>query len=503
MSCSSARLTPLIRLTFLAALSALLAFGFAPVGALAQEGDGMFHDPTGRFSFPLPDNWTNADEEGLPHYVSPEGADLFVATLESDTSTLEAVAAGVDAVAKSAGLGITDDPVQSSPVPVPGGVTWVQNIYLLDGGATIVAVIGRGEAGTVYTLILRGSQAALAAATPALNAAILGFALAGEISLGSALPEYADEAAYTETEITLRSGDLELPATLTMPAGAENVPAVVLVHGSGPNDRDETLGVLKPFRNLAVGLASRGIAVLRYDKRTYAYRGQPEMLGETVTIDSETTDDAVAAIAQLAEIPGIDPSRVYVLGHSLGGMMAARIAARSGLTVGVIVMAGPARPYGEMLASQVDYLDGLLAADASAPEGTTNAEVLGPVIVGLAKLAAGIAPEEAFPDNPVGAAYWASIVAVDQMADAQALDLPFLVLQGERDYQVTMDDFVLWQDALAGNARATFISYPDVNHIFMALGDLSRKAIPADYNAVGFVAQAVIEDIAGWILGQE
>ena len=105
-----------------------------------------------------------------------------------------------------------------------------------------------------------------------------------------------------------------------MPNGAGPFPAVVLIHGSGPHDRDETIGPNKPFRDLADGLASRRIAVLRYEKRTRHHGGK--MLGTTVTIKEEVLDDAVAAAELLRQTPGLDPKRVFVVGHSLGAMLA-------------------------------------------------------------------------------------------------------------------------------------------------------------------------------------
>jgi hypothetical protein len=118
----------------------------------------------------------------------------------------------------------------------------------------------------------------------------------------------------------------QVPGTLSLPVGKEARAAVVLVHGSGPNDRDETVGPNKPFRDLAQGLASRGIAVLRYDKRTKVHGMKMGGIMNTFTVKEETVDDALAAVALLRKTEGIDPRRVFVLGHSLGGTLAPRIA---------------------------------------------------------------------------------------------------------------------------------------------------------------------------------
>src|SRR5262249_23144105 len=130
-------------------------------------------------------------------------------------------------------------------------------------------------------------------------------------------------------------------------------PAVVLVHGSGPNDRDETILGNKPFRDLAGGLASQGIAVLRYEKRTRAHAAK--LAVKTPTLDEEVTDDAVAAGKLLRRTKDVDPKRVFVLGHSLGATMAPRIGERDPDIAGLIVLAGATRPLEDLILEQVSY----------------------------------------------------------------------------------------------------------------------------------------------------
>ena len=169
------------------------------------------------------------------------------------------------------------------------------------------------------------------------------------------LPSYAKPSSFVEREMTLGSSEWALPATLTIPAGTGPWPGVVLVHGSGPNDRDETVGANKPFKDLATGLASRGIAVLRYDKRTMVHRAKVATLKD-FTVRQEVIEDAIEAVKALRAQPVIDPKRVFVLGHSLGGMLIPRIGTADPTIAGLIVLAGAARPLEEAIVAQTRYL---------------------------------------------------------------------------------------------------------------------------------------------------
>ena len=193
-------------------------------------------------------------------------------------------------------------------------------------------------------------------------------------------PAYADASKFEEIEVTIGSGEWALPGTLTMPKSAGPVPGLVLVHGSGPNDRDETIGPNKPFKDLAWGLATRGIAVVRYEKRSKVY-GQrivadPE-LEARLTVKDEAIDDALAAAALLQGTKGVDPKRVFILGHSLGGFLMPRIALAAeplGLS-GFISLAGLTRPLDDTIVRQMTYLYRL---GREHPDGRRQKEARGP-----------------------------------------------------------------------------------------------------------------------------
>jgi dienelactone hydrolase len=296
--------------------------------------------------------------------------------------------------------------------------------------------------------------------------------------------------APREIEVSVGIGDDALPGTLTLPDGNGPFPAVVLVHGSGPSDRDENIMGNRPFRDIAHGLAARSVATLRYDKRSFA---RPQSLlahGEALTVQHETIDDAVAAVALLRGRAEIDPARVYVLGHSLGGMAAPRIA-QAALADGMIVMAGATRPLPEMMIEQTEYI-AALDDPVTAEEATQIAQLKAAVAALRDPARAGAGQLGA----PIG--YFTDLEAHDAPAEAAALDIPVLVLQGVRDYQVTMKDFEKWKRALAGRPRACVKVYEALDHLMRA-GE--GKSGPEDYAVPRPVAVEVIEDIAAFVHG--
>jgi uncharacterized protein len=302
-------------------------------------------------------------------------------------------------------------------------------------------------------------------------------------------PPYAERERFREEDVRLGTDPWELPGTLAIPVGDGRYPAVVLVHGSGPHDRDETVGGVKVFRDLAWGLASRGIAVLRYEKRTRVHGAR---MGSGVTVETETIEDALAALNMLRSHPAIDYERVYLLGHSLGGQVGPEIALRDGHIAGVILMAAPARPLDELLRSQLEYLRDLPAN--SAPEAQARfAEVLGDV----ERLSSGAAADS---DLVLGApvSYFRDLMRRDPVEVAGRLATPLLVLQGERDYQVTMADFEIWREATKGRPATTLRSFPSLNHVFVPG---SGPSTPAEYERPGFVSAEVVETIARWLDG--
>lgn len=299
-------------------------------------------------------------------------------------------------------------------------------------------------------------------------------------------PAYVDTSAFEEMELVVGEDPWTLPAVLSAPAGDGPFPGVVLVHGSGPNDMDETIGGNRPFRDLAWGLASEGIAVLRYDKRTRAHAAR---LPAEIGLDEEVVDDAVAALETLRAQARIDAGRTFVLGHSLGGLLAPGIARRDGAVAGVIVLAGPARPFSTVLVEQLEYLRGLETDPAS--RQSLDSLIAAAHRVGTAGL------DDTDTLLGVPASYWRELQAVDPVTTARGLDIPMLILQGGRDYQVTEADLEAWRAGLGDRSDVDLKLYPELNHLF-APGE--GMATPAEYTGEArHVAPAVVADIAAWI----
>jgi dienelactone hydrolase len=255
------------------------------------------------------------------------------------------------------------------------------------------------------------------------------------------------------------------------------------VQGSGPEDRDETIGPNKPFRDLAEGLASKGIAVLRYDKRTLVYQQKMASM-HSWTAEQETIQDAINAARLLQHQPKVEPRHVFVLGHSLGGYLAPRIAKQDPAITGLIILAGNVRPVTEAILEQEKYL------------GATPQQ-LAEIQKQIAQIKA-LKPGQQSAGTILGAppSYWLDLRNYHPRAVAKSLQIPMLILQGGRDYQVTKTDFDLWKSALAGKSNVTFHLFPDLNHLFMPG---QGKSTPAEYNKAGHVAVRVIEQIAVWV----
>lgn len=307
-------------------------------------------------------------------------------------------------------------------------------------------------------------------------------------------PSYVKPEAFETEEVEVGKGLLKLPGTLTLPKGEGRFPGVVLVQGSGPSDRDETVGPNKPFRDLAEGLASHGIAVVRYEKRTKHYPVVAALSLGSLTVHEETVHDAAEAVALLRSHAKIDPDKIYVVGHSLGGWMLPRIYDAGKPIAGLVSLAGSARPLEDLVLEQVQYLaagDGEVTEEEKEQIEKIRQQVLQVKAGELSKTTLSSKLPLSIPP-----AYWLDLRGYDAPKLARGISARWLMLQGERDYQVIDKDLAAWEAGLKGHPDVTIKRYPKLNHLFMA-GE--GPCLPTEYFREANVDEAVIIDIAQWI----
>jgi dipeptidyl aminopeptidase/acylaminoacyl peptidase len=324
---------------------------------------------------------------------------------------------------------------------------------------------------------------------------IISFNESKEIQGLNFLPHTNDETTPSNIEeINIEFGNKKyrLPGILTIPKDTDNYPIVILVHGSGPCDKDETIYTNKPFRDIAHGLASNGIGVLRYDKRTFVYGKKMSL--EDLTVYDETIDDVVYAYNYLLNNETINPKGIYILGHSLGGYLMPRIAEKVSDANGYIVLAGSARPIEDLLVYQTSYFANLDKKVTDEEQKQIDyIKNLSDKIKSLNALSE-LTPKDL---GGVGKNYYLDLKDYNPASLATKITKPILFLQGKRDYQVTLEDFNLWKDSLEEKDNTTFKLYDGLNHLFMK-GEGTPS--PKEYSIPSKVEDNVINDISNWIL---
>jgi dienelactone hydrolase len=297
-----------------------------------------------------------------------------------------------------------------------------------------------------------------------------------------------------EFPIMVQSAGVKLPGVLCIPKGVKNFPIVVFVHGSGANDRDETIGPNKPFRDLAHGLAERGIASIRYDKRSLVAPQSLKNLNGQSMFDVLVVNDALAAVALARTIDNVNPQAVFVLGHSLGAYLAPRIAERDVNIAGIIMMAANARPLEDLVYEQYKYIynkDGLSKAEKQDLHQIRKR-------VKHVKHLESYLKKTDNPDLPItnNVDFWKAVNNYNQINTAKEIKQPVMLMQGLRDYQVPPREFKIWQHKLHAKKNVTFKSYAKLNHLFL---EGEGKSYPDEYEKEGTIPDYVISDIAIWI----
>ena len=312
--------------------------------------------------------------------------------------------------------------------------------------------------------------------------------------LGYQLPSYALGIGTEKKRINFFSDSLELPGELIIPIKCNNCPLVVLVHGSGPHDKDETVGSIKVFYDLAMGLASKGIATFRYDKRFAVY---PGLLSTQFDLYDETIHDAIAALLTIQKDTSLQFGKYVMLGHSLGAYSMPLIAdALERRLDGAILFSANARRLEDLIDYQMKYLTGFddLITDEEEQIITDN-------IARSRNIRNGDYTDSTTAENLLAywpGTFWKGVASYDPVTTLQSNnETPFLLLQGEKDYQITMEDFAVWETAVGHMPNVSMQSFPGLTHLFTPT-DADRGS-PQDYFAPNNVDEDVIGAIANWI----
>ena len=317
----------------------------------------------------------------------------------------------------------------------------------------------------------RGEQAAAAAPTPT----------------PKPKPDYSapPDAPYTAEEVSVTTpGGFTLAGTLTLPKGAsrsKRVPAIVTITGSGPEDRDEDIGLpgYKPFRQIADALGRRGIAVLRMDDRGTGASGGT-FKGAT---SADFAEDIRAGLAYLRTRPEIRANRLGILGHSEGSIIAPMVAEKEPTLRAMVLLAGIAEPGRGALYYQ---MKNGIEHDAKLTPAERETK-----IAGINKRI----------DAMAAADPWMKFFfEYDPAATMRRVKTPVLILTGSRDQQAVPEQVPLMEAAFkaAGNKDVTARVLPDLNHLFVHDTD----GFPGDYAKLPppVMMQAdVVEMITDWL----
>jgi pimeloyl-ACP methyl ester carboxylesterase len=377
-----------------------------------------------------------------------------------------------------------------------------------DAGVVIgTAAFGRScQRATVTNLAFTAPHVHFEVGAAYFDGELAGATIAGTLHQGGTAKPFSLERTdrvrppYAELEVAIESAHhVTLAGTLTVPDGVPRAPAVVLVTGSGPQDRDECVVGMRPFRQLADHLARHGIAVLRYDDR-----GTAGSTGDfAAATAADFTDDAEAAVRFLRARAEIDPRRVGVLGHSEGGLIAPMLAARTRDVAFIVLWAGPGLPLVDVVLQQ--------AADILRAEGTQPATIDEQLdherrafaALRVAKTDAelhaalhAIVADDAWVDakqKEIGSAWMRWYLDYDPAATLRKVRCPVLAINGGLDMQVAPGaNLAAIRRALEAGHHRDFeiVELPGLNHLFQP----TKTGAPSEYRTNPPVLDAAVLD---------
>ena len=291
-----------------------------------------------------------------------------------------------------------------------------------------------------------------------------------------------------------------LNGLLTLPDDVStSVAAVVFVHGSGASNMDEKIGKLTPFKDLAQGLARYNIASIRYDKRSFVHgMKMVRDKSKVITVKEETIEDALLATELLRHDSRIDSERIFIIGHSMGGMLAPRIDNEGGNYKGLIIMAGSPRKLEEIM---IDQNEDVLQSTKGLVRWIVKKQLskIKGMFDGLYQLSDEEAKKRKI-GNGVTAYYFKDIGEHTIEAYLDNLHKPIMIMQGEKDFQASANkDFESYRELLSDKNNVTFKLYENLNHAFVpsVYGNIMKTK--QEYNIEQHIGDNVIIDIANFI----
>ncbi len=311
--------------------------------------------------------------------------------------------------------------------------------------------------------------------------------------LGYNVPLYGRGIRIGKKFVNFLSHSYQISGELVVPIECNNCPVVILVHGSGPNDKDETIGPTKVFKDLALGLASKGIASYRYDKRFYLY---PELMKEQFDLYDETINDAISAYHTLKSDTSLHFGKYVMLGHSLGAYSMPLIADSLKSLNGAILFSGNARKLEDLIEYQMHYLTGLDGVITEEEAKIINENEVKANLIRDNNFSSKTSSDSLLAYWP--GTFWKGVKNYDPVSTLESnKTTEFFIMQGEKDYQITMEDFSIWTKNVGTQSNVKLQSFKNLTHLFAPTQ--SKKSGPNDYFIPNNVDEQVILEIADWI----